>query len=151
MKMPEFMFVIINPIMKFLLRSPLHGILSDSIMIIGFTGRKSGRQYETPVRYVRMAGNIRCYSSDDTMWWRNLRGGARVTLRIAGKDRPYFATVTENDPATIREALIHYFSIYPQDAAYHDVRMGSDGNPVENDIARAAQHAIVVDASPKSP
>ena len=151
MKMPEFMFVIINPIMKFLLRSPLHGILSDSIMIIGFTGRKSGRQYETPVRYVRMGSNIRCYSSDDTMWWRNLRGGARVTLRIAGKDQAYFANVTENDPATIREALAHYFAIYPQDAAYHDVRMGPDGNPVETDIARAAQHAVVVDAVPQNP
>ena len=34
MKLPEFLFVIINPIMRLLLNSPLHGILSGSIMVI---------------------------------------------------------------------------------------------------------------------
>ena len=33
MKVPEFMFVIINPIMRFLLRSPIHMLWSDSLML----------------------------------------------------------------------------------------------------------------------
>ena len=53
MKVPEFMFVIINPVMRFILRSPLHVIFSSGIMLITFTGRKSGRKFTTPVRYLQ--------------------------------------------------------------------------------------------------
>ena len=42
-----------NSIMKWLIRSPLHGLVSKSMLVIGYTGRKSGRRYETPVNYVR--------------------------------------------------------------------------------------------------
>ncbi len=37
-----------NPIMMWLLRSPLHGMLSSSTMIITYTGRKSGKMFSTP-------------------------------------------------------------------------------------------------------
>jgi hypothetical protein len=150
MKAPEWMFGFINPVMRALLRSPLHGIFSNSIMIIGFRGRKSGKSYETPVRYVRMGDSIRCYSSADTLWWRNLRGGAEVMLRVAGQDGRYFATVTENDPEAVSSALTHYFSIYPQDAAYHDVKMRKDGTPDPAMLKTAAEHGIYVDAVPVS-
>ena len=148
MKAPEWMYSIINPVMCAILRSPLHGLFSNSIMIIGFRGRKSGKGYATPVRYVRMGDTIRCYSSADTLWWRNLRGGAEVTLRVAGKDGRYFATVTENDPDALSTALSHYFSIYPQDAAYHEVKMRGDGTPDPDMLTHAAAHGIYVDAVP---
>jgi len=38
-----------NPIMKWLIRSPLHGLVSKSMLVIGYTGRKSGKRYETPM------------------------------------------------------------------------------------------------------
>ena len=46
-----------NSIMMWLLRSPLHGMLSGSTMIITYTGRKSGMTFSTPVNYVR-DGNV---------------------------------------------------------------------------------------------
>jgi len=46
-----------NPIMMWVLRSPLHGMLSGSTMIITYTGRKSGQTFSTPVNYVR-DGNV---------------------------------------------------------------------------------------------
>lgn len=36
-------FRVINPLMEALLRSPLHGLVSDSLLLVTFTGRKSGR------------------------------------------------------------------------------------------------------------
>ena len=46
-----------NPITMWVLRSPLHRMLSDSTMIITYTGRKSGQTFSTPVNYVR-DGNL---------------------------------------------------------------------------------------------
>ena len=40
----------INPPIKFLLASPLHGIMSSNTLLLDFTGRKSGRALSTPIR-----------------------------------------------------------------------------------------------------
>ena len=39
----KFYCYILNPVMRCLLRSPLHGITSHNIGIVHFTGHKSGR------------------------------------------------------------------------------------------------------------
>jgi hypothetical protein len=146
MKTPDWMFTFINPVMTTLLGSPAHGLFSDSILLVHFRGRKSGKSFVTPARYVRVGDKIRCYSTTETQWWKNLRDARSVSLTVAGKTRSYSVSLTENEPGEIRTALEHYFSVYPQDAAYHDVRIGRDGKPLESDMERAANHAIVVEA-----
>ena len=86
-------------------------------MLITFTGRKSGRTFTTPVRYIETDGVVRCFTSSENQWWRNLRGGADVVLRVRGKDRPYKAAAIENDPQQIKKWLVYYIGLYPQDAA----------------------------------
>lgn len=149
MKLPEPLFVIVNPIVRTLLRSPVHGFFSDSLMLITFTGRRSGRSYTTPVRYVQDGEVIRCYTSAENQWWRNLRGGADVELRVRGKVKPYRATVIAEDPDTIREALREYLALFPQDAAYHEIRLNKDKSLVVEDLEHAARHAVVVEARPR--
>lgn len=148
MKVPEPLFVIINPLMRLLLRSPLHGLLSDSIVLITYTGRKSGKTYQTPVRYVRIDDGLRCYSTKDTQWWRNLRDGAIATMRTAGEDHRYRTEVLDDDTEAIRAALEHYLGVYPEDAVYHDVALGPDKKPIPGDLDRAAEHAVLVNATP---
>jgi hypothetical protein len=148
MKLPESVFSLLNPIVRALLRSPIHGFWSESLMLITFTGRKSGRVITTPVRYVRAGNNIRCFTSREIPWWRNLRGGAEVVLRVQGRDGHYNATVIENDPGLVREALVYYLGLYPQDAAYHDIQLNEDGSPFAEDLDRACANAIIVEASP---
>ena len=36
-----------------LLRSPFHGMLSNGMMLITVSGRKTGKKYTTPVDYTR--------------------------------------------------------------------------------------------------
>lgn len=74
-----------NPLMLWLLRSPLHGIVSQKYLLITFTGRKSGKQYTTPVQYGRHNDTVWVLTSRDYIWWRNLRGGTAVTLQLRGK------------------------------------------------------------------
>ena len=45
---PMWMFKVMNPIMKGLLRSPLHGLMSGSLMLITYAGRKTGKPYTIP-------------------------------------------------------------------------------------------------------
>jgi len=148
MKIPEPFFLVINPLMRMILRSPLHALMSRSLMLITYTGRKSGRVYTTPVRYLRVGNAVQCFTSPDTQWWRNLRGGAEVTLTIQGQALPFSASVIERDPHKTLEALRHYLTVFPQDAAYHDVRLRDDKSLVAADLERAAKHAIVVVATP---
>ena len=41
-----------NPIMEWVLKSPLQGMLSGNTMIVHFTGRKSGKEYHLLVGYL---------------------------------------------------------------------------------------------------
>ena len=145
MRVPEPFFILINPTMRLLLRSPLHRLVSGSLMLIGFTGRRSGRRYVTPVRYIRAGATIRCFTTRDTRWWRNLAGGAAVTLRIAGRELPYRATAIDDDVPRTRAALLEYLRAFPQDADYHAVRLGPGREPLAADLDRAAPHAVLVE------
>ncbi len=117
-------------------------------MLITFTGRKSGRRFTTPVRYIRDGETVRCFTSAENQWWRNLRGGAEVVLRIEGQDTPYHAEAVENDPDTVKEWLQTYLGLFPQDAAYHDIRINKDKSLVADDLEKASRSAIMVEARP---
>ena len=148
MKIPEPLFALINPAMRWLLRSPLHPLLSASLMLVSFKGRVTGRTYTTPVRYVREGATIRCHTSRDARWWPNLKHDPTVVLRIAGRDVACSASVIDDNPATIRELLASYLTQYPADAVYHDVGLQRDRTPVPEDLDRAASRSIVVEATP---
>jgi F420H(2)-dependent quinone reductase len=57
---------------------------------LSVTGRRSGRTFTFPVAY-HMDGDNRVTLNVDwperKLWWRNLRDGARVELRLAGVRR----------------------------------------------------------------
>ena len=115
-------------------------------MLITFTGRKSKKVFTTPVRYIVSDDIVRCFTSSENLWWRNLRGGADVVLRIRGIEAPYRATAIENDPQTTSHWLTCYLGLFPQDAAYHDIRLASDKRLNAGDLERASHNAIVVEA-----
>lgn len=98
-----------NPFMKWLLRTPLHGIVSRWFMLITVTGRRSGRLYTTPVQYRRVGATIYVITNMRYTWWKNLRGAAPVTLQVRGRILTGMADVS-SDPATVEAAI---GQIYP--------------------------------------
>ena len=146
MKIPEPLFKFINPMMALLLRSPLHFMVSGNLMLITFVGKRTGRSYTTPVRYVRDGATVRCFSSRGTRWWRNLVGGAEVTLTIRGTRGRYRANVIVDDPQRIEELLKAYLAQYPQDAAYHEIKLNKNRTRNADDLSRAVAVAVVVEA-----
>lgn len=148
MRIPEPLFAIINPAMRLLLRSPLHALVSGSLMLITFRGRVTGRSYTTPVRYIQAGATIRWFTSRDARWWPNLKHDPTVVLRLKGRDVVCTARVVDNDPAIVRELLASYLTRFSGDAVYHEVGLTKDGTPVPEDLDRAASHSLVVEAEP---
>ncbi len=95
-----------NSIVPWLLRSPLHFLASGQMMLVTFTGRKSGKVYTTPVEYCRDNERVIFFTQRGRVWWKNLRDGAAVTVRIAGRDLTGQAQAITDDE-TIRHAFAH--------------------------------------------
>jgi hypothetical protein len=83
--MSFFMKVVSNPVMKALLRSPLHALMSKSTAVITLTGRRIGNAYSLPVKYQQKEDIVWITSKCDRSWWKNFQEGATVFLRLAGK------------------------------------------------------------------
>jgi deazaflavin-dependent oxidoreductase (nitroreductase family) len=136
-----------NPIIVWLLRSPVHGLMSKNTMLITYTGRRSGRRYTTPVNYLVLStGDERAYiatSQRTRTWWRNFRQEAPVQVQIKGKDLTGKASAIE-DEAQVAEILRGYFRQAPQFGRYFGVRIQQDGEPDPEDIRRAAKERVIV-------
>lgn len=132
-----------NSFVKFILRSPLHGLIDTGVMLITVKGRKSGKPISTPVNYVPTGDTLAIVSLRERTWWRNLRGGAPVTVRVEGKDAAGRGEVIESD-AEVAASLIEYLARAPQVAKYFQVRLNPDGSPNGDDAARAARSRVMV-------
>jgi deazaflavin-dependent oxidoreductase (nitroreductase family) len=150
MKIPERVFVVVNAVARLLLRSPLHFLMSDSLLVINYVGRKSGRAYATPVRYQQLGSGVRCFTSKHVQWWRNVNDAEQVTLLIAGKTIPHKAQVLQDDPARIRPLLEEFLALYPQDATYQDITFDAQGRLNEDELRRALAVSVVVEFHPLS-
>ncbi len=93
-----------NLFVRWLLVSPLHGLVSKRVMLITVTGRKSGKRYITPVEYARDGETVYATSTVGRTWWRNLQGGQPVQVRIAGRDYEGTGDVS-TDPAALETAI----------------------------------------------
>lgn len=81
---PKSAYKFVNPIMKAILRSPIHGLLSHAMMVLAFKGRKSGKTISTPVGYTRNGNLLIVFTFGS--WWVNLQNNAEVTMRLQGRD-----------------------------------------------------------------
>ena len=131
-----------NTVIAGLLGSPLHGTMSKSVMLLTYTGRKSGKTYEVPVNYLEQDGHLLVTSSRDRTWWRNLRDGAPVTLTLRGKQVAATGTAVE-DEAAVREGLTRIVATWPQYAKYFGVT-ATDPAARQTQIAEAAKTRLLV-------
>ncbi|WP_327144088.1 nitroreductase/quinone reductase family protein [Nocardia sp. NBC_01327] len=131
----------VNWVVKRILRSPLHRVMSRNTMLLYFTGRKTGKQYTAVVRYVREGDLVSCYT--DSKWWINLRGGAPVELLIGGRTVSGTATVVK-DLALVTASLTSFLEATPGDSKYYGVGRDADGRPKAEDIRSAAEITTLV-------
>ncbi len=141
--MPFFMKVIGNPFMTAILRSPFHVIMSKSVALLSITGRKSGRVYILPVNYQRDGDEIWIVSMRDRTWWKNLRGGAKVLVRLAGRDYKAWGEVYEKTQE-VSQQLRLLILLSPAYGKYLKIGLDPEGNPIQPDVDQAAESRVMV-------
>src|SRR5689334_25151116 len=73
-----------NVLFSAILRSPLHGMLSNRFILLSFKGHKSGKVYTILVGYRHEDSVIEVISPRS--WWKNLhRENASVTVLLKGQ------------------------------------------------------------------
>lgn len=89
----------------------LGGIVGRNLVEIRYTGRKTGRSFQTPVNY-QLSGDdvtIRVMGPDAKNWWRNFlgEGGPITLLNFRGTDRTGHAVAArdERGRVTVRVRL----------------------------------------------
>jgi deazaflavin-dependent oxidoreductase (nitroreductase family) len=90
-----------NPLVKLILRSPFHPMISGNTILLAFTGRKSGKPYSTPINYAIDGNTITVISKRSRTWWKNLQGGAPVKVVVQGQERCGTAEAIVPDDKTI--------------------------------------------------
>ncbi len=128
--------------MSWMLKSPFHVFMGD-MLLITVTGRKSGRAYSTPVNYVKDGDTILITSKVDRTWWRNLRGGAPVTLVLHGQTYRGAATVIEGHPQ-VDQALLRFFRLTRRTIA--GIHLDENGQPKKPEkFDRVTQVRVVIE------
>lgn len=125
-----------------LLRSPLHGLISGSVMLVEYTGRKSGKRYRVPVNYVQDGKRLLTISFHQRTWWRTLPG-ANVHLHLRGRDIAARAGVIADKPG-VAEALLTLVRRQPAYGRFLDIHPDETGQPRPAEAQRAAETRVVV-------
>jgi hypothetical protein len=85
--------------------SPRWGrLVGRSIVVITYTGRRSGRTFSIPVSYRRNGDQvtIRVALPDAKTWWRNFLGaGGPLSLHLNGTDRPGHAVAQRDEQGRV--------------------------------------------------
>lgn len=135
-----------NDFMSWVLRSPFHGMLSNGMMLITVTGRKTGKKYTTPVGYFRENGDLWVLTSRNRTWWKNVHGGADVSLLLKRQQVTAFAE-PQLDVRLVQDRMCAYLHHIPQAAKSLGIHM-ENGIPNPEDLARVSQDRLFIRITP---
>jgi len=80
---PDAILRVFNPILKLLLHTPFAGPARNQLMVVNFTGRKSGRHYSIPLSAHVIDGVLFALTANP--WQANFRNGAAAQVLHDGK------------------------------------------------------------------
>ena len=143
---PQLLFKLLNPLIRALLRSPVHHLVSARLLLLTVTGRRTGKRYTIPLGYAQVGRTL--YSGTEGRWATNLRSGAPVTVTLKGDRLPASAAVIDD----VDGMAAAYRTIYAASPGYAralarstGVSFGAGGEAPRDDVARAqtAGHVVI--------
>lgn len=117
------LFKVINVPMRLLLSLPFSTPLSRQLMLLSYTGRKTGKRYRQPVSYVRDGDTL--LTPGGGKWKLNLREDQPVRVRLCGRDVQLRPEVIR-DVDEVERLLRKMMALNPRVTAFVPV-MGPDG------------------------
>jgi hypothetical protein len=131
---------VVNVPMRRLLALPVRTPLSGRLMLITFTGRKTGRVYRQPVSFVRDGATL--LTPGGGTWTRNLEDGRPVRARLAGRGRTLWPEMIR-DPDAVGDALRTMVAASPGAARFIPF-IGPGGAIDPTRLANAVAHGFRV-------
>jgi hypothetical protein len=129
----------VNVGMRAVLRLPFPTPLSGNLMLISYTGVKSGQAYLQPVSYARDGDTL--LTPGGGRWTLNLKGGRDVRLRLRGRDVPARAELV-SDPAEV-ERLVGVIAVgNPRAMRYIPLPRRPDGRFDPDALNAAISHGF---------
>lgn len=91
---PKALLRIVNPALKLLLHTPFAGPARQQLMVLDFTGRKSGRRFSIPLTAHLIDGIL--YALTGATWKYNFRDGTTAQVLHGGKTTTMRGELIEN-------------------------------------------------------
>jgi len=140
-------FTRLNPVVCWLLRSPLHGLASQGLALLTITGRKSGRRYSIPVGYQREDSHLVVMVSHahTKQWWRNFREPGAVGVRLRGHDFEASARLLDPTSSEFASRVEATFRRVPMMGAQFGIRFDRKTGLREEQLEKLRQTCAVVE------
>lgn len=129
----------VNVPMRAVLGLPFPTPLSGNLMLVSYTGRKSGKAYRQPVSYVRDGETL--LTPGGGRWTLNLGGGRPVRIRLRGRDvaaRPELVS----EPAEVERLLGVITARNPSAARFIPLPRQPDGRLEPEALGAALEHGF---------
>ncbi|MCA4727111.1 hypothetical protein [Mycolicibacterium fortuitum] len=100
---PQLMLRVVNPALRFMLRTPFAGGARKQFMVLTVRGRKTGRKYAIPLSAHHIDNTL--YAMTDAAWKHNFRDGATAEVLLGGHTTTMHGELIQ-DRATVAD-LFH--------------------------------------------
>jgi hypothetical protein len=130
-----------NVPMRAVLNLPFPTPLSANLMLVSYTGVKSGKAYLQPVSYARDGDTL--LTPGGGRWTLNLKGGREVTLRLRGHNVPARADLV-SDPGEVERLLGVIAAGNPRAMRFIPIPRRPDGRLDPDALAAAIKHGFCI-------
>jgi hypothetical protein len=106
-----------NPVVRAVLCSRAHALLSGRLTLLSYEGHRSGRTFHIPVRYAELGdGRVVAIAVRPRrkLWWRSFAEPREAALELRGHRVPVVGRLAEGDAR--EQAAAAYASRYPGSA-----------------------------------
>ena len=134
---PAALMRLVNPVVRRLISSG-RGPAGGQLILLHYTGRRSGRQFDIPVGYQLIAGTPTVFTN--SRWRHNFSGGRDIEMTRRGRRRAARATLVD-DPAIVAQVYDDLFSQFGVKAAQRrlGIRVNVDRNPTREELEEAVR------------
>ena len=106
-----------NPVVRAVLASPAHRLLSGRLLVLGYRGRRSGKTFRIPLLYA-VTKDARLVSlavgAERKLWWRAFGEPTAATLILRGRTVDVVGAVASGAARDV--ALAAYLERHPRSA-----------------------------------
>ena len=141
----KLLFRFINPIVRLILKSPFHFLISHQILLFRVVGRRSKKIFEIPASYAHINDSLVCVTLRENLWWKNFKDIETQEIYFKGKKINKNISINFTDNAFVRDKLKELIEHNPIDAFFAGVKLDKNKVPNSADLDKAAElHTVII-------